>query len=1039
MNSLKLKPRGAALIIIIVLATMGAPLTFAIDPQKTVTQYGLDVWQIEQGLPQNSIHAITQTADGYLWLGTEEGFVRFDGARFTVYDRRSARELKDKVIRELYAGRDGSLWIGTVTGGLGRLKDGKLTTYTTEQGLLPGGVVSLSEGSDGSLWIAVYGGGLNRLKDGTLSSFTTKDGLASNMVDSVFVDRRGDLWIGTDDSGLNRLRDGRFTHYGKKDGLPDGPISVLREDRESNLWVGIAGGGLSRFKDGRFTTFTTRDGLSSNSVLCLLEDRHGSLWVGTDDGGVTRINDGIFSSMTMLNGLTSAVVRALYEDREGSVWIGTDSGGLNRLKDGKFVSYTTNEGLSHNQARSVCEDGDGNLWVGTRGGGLNRLKDGKLHKYTTRDGLSDDYVTALGVDPDGGLWVGTAAGGIDRFRNGRFISYCKKGSLSADVRSLLADRNGSLWVGTYGDGLHRFVDGKSMVDENLASLRNGIIRALVEGRDGSIWVGADTGLYRLKDGRLRLYSTNDGLSSNIVYSIYEDQEDVLWVGTSGGGLNRMKEGQFTSYTTEVGFFDDLIFVILEDGAQNLWMSSNKGVFKVRKKELDDFAAGRIKTIAPTSFGSHDGMKGSECNGGSQPAGWKSRDGRLWFPTIRGVVATDPSDLSKNQLPPPVWIEDALIHQKAIAITQGTALPPGDGNLEFHYTALSLVNPERVRFKYQLEGFDRDWVDAGTSRVAHYTNIPPGAYRFRVKACNNDGVWNESGASFEFYLEPFFYQTAMFYVLCALAVALAGFGIHRLRVKQLKAHEVELALRVSERTAELRQEVIERQRAEAEMERGKQAAEAATHSKSEFLANMSHEIRTPMNGILGMTELALELSANPEQKEYLSLARSSAESLMTIINDILDFSKIEAGKLDLDPVDFALRRSLDDVIRIMAVSGREQGISLGHDVSPDVPDTIVGDPGRLRQILVNLVGNAIKFTEKGEVLLRVETESLTDDQVCLLFTVQDTGIGIRADKQQTIFQAFTQADGSTTRKYGGSGLGLAISSQLVSLMGGTHHC
>jgi signal transduction histidine kinase/ligand-binding sensor domain-containing protein/ActR/RegA family two-component response regulator len=1035
MNCLKLvRARAAAILVILFLAVLASP-TFAIDPEKTVTQFGLDVWQIEQGLPQNSVRAITQTTDGYLWLGTEEGFVRFDGVRFTVFDRRNAKDLKDKVIRELFAGRDGSLWIGTVSGGLSHLKDGQLTTYTTDQGLLPGGVVSIVEGNDGSLWIGVYGGGINRLKGGTLSSYTAKDGLASNNVDCVLMDRGGDLWIGTDDRGLDRLHDGRFTHYGKKEGLPNGPIAALREDRESNLWVAIDGGGLSRFKDGRFTTFTTRHGLSSNSVLCILEDREGSIWLGTDDGGVTRMRDGSFSSMTTRHGLTSGVVRALYEDREGSIWIGTDGGGLNRLRDGKFVSYTTNEGLSHNQARPVCEGGDGSLWIGTRGGGLNRLKDGKLQSYTTRQGLSDNYVTAICPDPDGSLWVGTVQGGIDRFRNGKFTSYSTKGSFSADVRSLLVDRKGNLWVGTYGDGLRRLKDGKMTLDESVPSLQSGIIRSLVEGRDGSIWVGADSGLYRLNGGHLSSYSTAAGLSSNIIYSIYEDQDGVLWVGTSGGGLNRLKDGRFTSYTMEEGLFDDLIFAILEDDAQNLWMSSNKGIFRVRKRELDNFAAGRVNKIASVSFGMHDGMKSSECNGGSHPAGWKSRDGRLWFPTIRGVVTTDPATMSMNYLPPPVWIEGALINQNAIAITPKTPLPPGDGDLEFHYTALSLVNPDRVRFKYQLEGFDRDWVDADTSRVAHYTNIPPGAYRFRVKACNNDGVWNETGASFEFFLEPFFYQTGLFYVLCGLAAVLAAFGIHGLRVRHLKAHEVELALRVSERTAELRQEVIERQRAEAEMERGKLAAEAATHSKSEFLANMSHEIRTPMNGILGMTELALELSANEEQREYLVLARSSAESLMTIINDILDFSKIEAGKLDLDQVDFNLRRSLDDVISIMAVSGRERGISLGRDVSRDVPETIIGDPGRLRQILVNLVGNALKFTEKGEVLVRVETESLTEEHVCLRFTVKDTGIGIPPDKQQTIFQAFTQADGSTTRKYGGSGLGLAISSQLVNLMAG----
>lgn len=802
--SSRANPNRTGVSIVAVLSLLTAIGSAALDPSRSILQYNIQKWDATQGLPQNSIQALLQSRDGYLWIGTQEGLVRFDGAHFTVFDKTNTAAMARSDVRSLLEARDGSLWAGIYGGGVLYLKGDEKRAYAVKDNLAGDSVLSLAQDGSGAVWVGTETG-LSRIVGHEIATFRlSAQGLPSDFVTALCPDGESALWVGTE-GGLCRYSSGRFTRVELPQAV-ESPILSLSQDRGGELWVGTRKG-LARGRPGSFLAVTPKEGLPDREVWSILMDREGNRWLGTG-AGLCRCRDGRFECLGVEQGLSYPVVRSLCEDAEGSLWVGTNSGGLNRLKDGSFATYGVREGLSADFVWTVCEAKAGGLWLGTDIGGLNYFKDGEFKAFGAKEGLEAFEITGLCEDRDGTLWVGGREGLFHGVGSHFARVPPSAGVPSGRVRAIYQTRNGDLWIGTHGGGLGLLRNGRFRTFTTADGLPSNFIRGIIEDHKGVLWVGTSGAGIAIFDGRRFVRPQgSQGVENAYIMCIHEDPDGGLWFGTSDAGLIMYKGGRFVRFVQREGLPDDSVFQILEDDQSYLWMTSNRGIARVPRKSLEAHAADKSVPIEMTTYSSGDGLASSECNGGSQPAGCRTRDGRLWFPTIKGVVVVDPKRLRRNTVPPPVKIEEFLADGEMVPPTAEAAIPPGKRSLEVRYTALSFLAPERVLFRYKLEGYDDRWVDAGTRRTAYYTALPPARYRFRVVACNNDGIWNNTGATLEFKILPRFYQTWPFRVAVLLALAMAGYALFRVRVmvrvRALRARQADLEKVVELRTAELK--------------------------------------------------------------------------------------------------------------------------------------------------------------------------------------------------------------------------------------------
>jgi ligand-binding sensor domain-containing protein/signal transduction histidine kinase len=925
--------------------------------------YQFDVWRTDEGLPQSTVTSIVQTQDGYLWLATQNGLVRFDGVNFKIFNGNNTPTIKNDRFVHLFADPNGTLWVSGEQGELIRLQHGRFSYYQMPgHGTAFNYARSMCSDVDGNLWVVSCEWQLLRFGKDGVTVPSANWSLKGVQPDAVTEDELGRVWVQTERE-LAVWQGGKFQTMWSE--TNDGNFYAdLTKCRTGGIWV-LANGRLKKFESGRWTTDLGAFTWTNSPIYDLYEDSWHQLWVATMGSGLIRYSpDGTILHLTTTDGLPSDFVRCVVEDREGNMWVGTEAGGLCRLKPAAFWSLGIHQGLASDQVTSVCESTNGTFWIAMDGKGLDHwLGDGKVEHYGAGQGLMNGHVWSVVRDQRGAVWAATW-NGLFRGNASGFTDLADGVTIGRQIFAIYQDRQDGLWLGQQGFGALTHLQGGQRTVIKIPGASPSLdVRVMTHDAAGSLWVGTENeGLYRLQNGHWTRFGKSDGLASETVWCLYADADGTLWIGTCAGGLSRWRNDKITTWTTKNGLLNDVVCQILEDDNDNLWLGSYGGVFSVNKRQLDG-STDSSNLIQCVAYDKSDGLPSIECVGGFQPSGLRSRDGQLWFPTVKGFGIINPDNVPHNPLPPPVAIDGIVVDGIAL-LPKGDAegldtlggvlkIPPGKHRLEFQYAAPSLTDPQKVRFKYKLEGLEAGWNDAGTKRSVDYNYIPPGNYKFHVIACNNDGIWNDSGDTLATIVLPYFWQTKWFELLVALTALGTVAGLVRFAVK---------------RKLQRRIDRIEREHA-IEVERGR-------------IANDIHDdLGSRLSEIVILSELAQNAGGSHDTvqadiRKVTEKARALTQSLDEIVwavkpeNDTLDHFVSYTCYFVQDYLQSARIRCR------LAVPAHLPDLPLTTDIRHN-----------LFMILKEALNNIVKHANASEVWIRAAVEPAT-----FIITIKDNGKG-----------------------------------------------
>jgi ligand-binding sensor domain-containing protein/signal transduction histidine kinase len=1056
----------------------------ALDPAEQPSNYIIAHWGTEEGLPHNVVRCLFQTRDGYLWIGTQQGLVRFDGLTFTVFNQHNTSALPDNLITCFAETSEGSLWIGT-SGGLARYKEGRFTEYGLADGLKAETVNALCVAPDGSLWIGGRGGIVRWKNEKFINDIDTSayDVLGLRYIS---VDRNKTVWVA---AGLDALRykDEKFTHFGRDEGLRSQSMRMLFEEADGTI-IAATSGGLMQLKDGHFTPFELNGSLSNQRIAAALVDSDGNMWIGSP-GGLDRCSGGKALPYMNRDGSGLAPVEVLFEDREHCIWVGT-SVGLYRLTDRRASLLPLESDATEKLVNTLMQTRDGAIWVGKWNKGVDRILNGVTTHYNPDAPLAADPVTALYESADGAIWFGNRGSSVERLKGTNItrLIYQSGVATSRPVTSIYEDTNGDMFLGISRRGLLQITNNVIFPVPEAGAHTNETVWTIYRTHVGRLLMGTDHGLYERGADRSWKLAALGGRRRPIgARSLLEEPDGAIWIATEGDGLVRWKNGKEDVYASREGMVNDILFTVLDDNHDAIWVNSARGISRILKSEFEKFDRHETASLNCLTFGRADGLLSAATAGNGARSAMCLTNGTILAATDRGVVVIDQDRVQINKQPPPVVIESVVVDDKPLTHVRDVTVPAGAYRLEIRYSALSMIASERLRFRYQLEGSDPGWVEAGRQRQVTYTHLPPGAYRFRVVACNNDGVWNEGGASLPIEIQPHFYQTKLFIGLVATGSLLTAFSIFWIRRQSALRQMARLEALVDERTSQLktakdaaeaavtaRNEVITAlKQAEVESERLHKELLETSHQAgmAEVASDVLHNVGNVLNSVNISAALASDMVRKfkvPSLAKVVELLDQNAanlgafvtsdpkgaqvptflatlkdqmandqqeavremESLAKNIDHIKEIVVMQQSYAQISGVREIVQVSdlVEDSYRMDANSYTRHGVQFVRDYHAVPPINV--EKHKVLQILINLIRNAKQACdERGEKDKQVSVRIAKEDGHVKI-SVADNGIGIPPQNINRIF-----SHGFTTRK-NGHGFGLHSGALAAKALGGS---